>query len=199
MSRLASTAEPESQKDEASETHRSMMEARVSTLEVELNSKFSIIEGLEKSNSNLQEEVVRLKTIWEVTEKKSSNLEEKNIGLNTTQDEAVAQQLSTQEELNYYNSDNFKKHIIDDFKWGEDFGKEVRKEAVTFLDKGCVHIICQLYHYFKDKFVLLQALEVNLTTKPIKKGWTISRILRKSWMLSKIMIPRQDYLSGLVP
>lgn len=91
MSRLASTAEAESQKDEASETHRSTMEARVSALEVELNSKFSIIEGLEKSNSNLQEEVVRLKTMWEVTEKKSSNLEEKNIGLNTTRDEAVAQ------------------------------------------------------------------------------------------------------------
>lgn len=185
MSRLASTAEAESQKDEASETHQSTMEARVSALEVELNSKFSIIEGLEKSNSNLQEEVVRLKTMWEVTEKKSSNLEEKNIGLNTTRDEAVAQQLSTQEELNYYKSDNFKKHIIDDFKWGEDFGKEIRKEAVTFLDKGCVHIICQLYHYFEDKSVLLQALEVNFDDEACQRGMNFVSYTTKEWDVVK--------------
>lgn len=57
MSRLASTTKVESKKVEESETQRSIAEARVSALEGELNSKFSTIENLEKSNVDLQGEV----------------------------------------------------------------------------------------------------------------------------------------------
>lgn len=57
MSRLASITKVESKKVEESETQRSIAEARVSALEGELNSKFSTIENLEKSNVDLQGEV----------------------------------------------------------------------------------------------------------------------------------------------
>lgn len=97
----------------------------------------------------------------EIFGKQIAELEERNIQLNTTRDEVVAEKLSTQEELNYSKSDSFRKHVIDDFKSGADYMNEVGKEATTFLDKGCVHIIQQLHHHFQDKSILLQAFEAD--------------------------------------
>lgn len=65
--------------------------------------------------------------------------------------------LSAQKELDYYKSKNFKKHIIDDFKSSGEFVSAMGKEAISFIDKVCVHIIRQLHHHFQDKSVLLQA------------------------------------------
>lgn len=76
-------------------------------------------------------------------------------------DKAVDKKLSAQEELKYCKSDNFRKHVIEDFKSDGKFVKKVGNEAATFLDKGCVHIIRKLHHHFQDKSILLQALEAN--------------------------------------
>lgn len=106
----------------------------------------------------------------EVSEKRIADLEERNIQLNTARDEVFAKKLSTQEELNYYKSDSFRKHVIDDFKRGADFVKEVGKEATTFLDKGWVHIIQKLHHHFQDKSILLQDFEADFDDEIFRGG-----------------------------
>lgn len=60
--------------------------------------------------------------------------------------------------------------MIDNFKGSEDFGKELRKEVITFLEKGCIHIIRQLHPYFEDKSVLLQAFKANFDNEACHKG-----------------------------
>lgn len=81
--------------------------------------------------------------------------------LNIARDETIVARLSTQDELDYYKFENFKKHIINDFKSHGEFVLVAGKEAISFVDKGCVHIIRQLHHHFQDKSVLLQAYEAN--------------------------------------
>lgn len=90
--------------------------------------------------------------------------------MNTTRDEAVAQSLSTQEELAYCKSDNFKKNIINDFKSSSKYGSEMSKEASSYLDKGCFHIIHQLHHHFMDKSILLKAFEANFDNEACRQG-----------------------------
>lgn len=123
-------------------------EAQASELEEALNSKSLVVEDLTRSNVVLQEEVLRLREDLELAGKRIGDLKERNMQLNTAWDEAVAANISVQEELAYCKFGSFKKHVIDDFKSGGEFVEEVGKEAATYIDKGCVYIIKQLHHHF---------------------------------------------------
>lgn len=120
--------------------------------------------------------------------KQIADLEERNVQFNIARDEPVAEKLSTQEELNYCKFDSFRKHVIDDFRSGGEFAKEVGKEAATYLDKGSVHIIWQLHHHFKGKSILLQAFKLILMMRSTKGELTSSLIPARSSMPFMIMI-----------
>lgn len=97
-------------------------------------------------------------------------LEATNVTLNTTRDEAIAGRIAVQEELTYCKSENYKKNIIDDFKSSVEYNAEMGREANSYLDKGCVHIIRQLHHHFEDKSILLKAFEANFDNEACKRG-----------------------------
>lgn len=103
-------------------------------------------------------------------EEKAAELEVENSALNTTREEAVVGQISTQEELNFCKLDAFKKNIIDDFKSSTEYHEEIDCEARSFFDKGCIHIILQLHQYFKDEFILLRTYSSNFDNDVCRRG-----------------------------
>lgn len=80
-----------------------------------------------------------------LAEGRLAELETANINLNTARDEAITSRISTQEELNFCKLDRYKKNIIDNFKSLAEYTEEIGHETGSFLDKGYVHIIHQLY------------------------------------------------------
>lgn len=90
--------------------------------------------------------------------------------MSIAQDEVITQQISVQEELAYCKSGNFKKNRIENYKSSEEYESENSREASSYLDKGCVHIIHQLHHHFEDKSVLPKAFEANFDSKACRRG-----------------------------
>lgn len=155
MSRRASAAEVAMGRVTSLETQWLVTKALPSELEEALNVKSQTVDDLTRSNTLLQEEILHLREDLELSGYRIGDLEEKNLQLNSARDEAIVVRLSAQKELDYYKSKNFKKHIIDDFKSSGEFVSAMGKEAISFIGKGCIHIIRQLYHHFQDKSVLL--------------------------------------------
>lgn len=96
----------------------------------------------------MEAEIVDFKEKLARSEGNMVELEAANVSLNTARYEAIAGRIAVQKELTYCNSDNYKKNIIDNFKNSTEYGSEIGREAGSYLDKGCVHIIRQLHHYF---------------------------------------------------
>lgn len=113
---------------------------------------------------------MRLRESLSQAKGKVLELEESNTNLNTKRDEVVVQSLSTQEELAYYKSDNFKKNIIDYLKSSYEYILKMINDASSYLDKGCVQIICQLHHHFVDMSILLKAFEANFDNETCRRG-----------------------------
>lgn len=127
-----------------------MAESHLATLEAEFYSKSTRLEELEREKGGFEGKILDLKERLARAEGKVFELEESNIRLNTARDKVIAQTISTLEELTYCKSDNFKKNIIDEFKSSGEYDSDMRKEASSYLDKGCVHIIRQHHHHFQD-------------------------------------------------
>lgn len=76
------------------ETQRLITEARASELEEALNVKSQTVDDLTRSNTLLQEEVLRLREDLELSGYRIGDLEEKNLQLNSARDEAIMARLS---------------------------------------------------------------------------------------------------------
>lgn len=60
--------------------------------------------------------------------------------------------------------------MIDNYKSSVEYNAELGREADSFLDKGCIHVICQLHPYFEGKSILLRAFEANFDNEACKQG-----------------------------
>lgn len=159
----------ESEKTVENEEWRVATEPRLAALEAESATKSSRIEELEVEKQRMEVKVAALRESLAKSEGRVSELEASNVSLNTTRDEAIVKQISVQEELAYCKSDNYKKNILDDFKSSVEYGVEISREAGSYLDKGCVHIIRQLHHHFEDKSVMLKAFEANFDSEACRR------------------------------
>lgn len=119
ISKLASSNLVESEKTVENEEWRVATEPCLAGLEAESDTKSSRIEELEVEKQRME---------VKVAEGRVSELEASNVSLNRAWDEAIAKQISVQEELAYYKSENYKKNILDDFKSFAEYGVEVSRE-----------------------------------------------------------------------
>lgn len=139
-------------------------------MEAETTAQSTHLEEVEVEKLRVVAKVFHLKASLARCEGKLVELEASNINLNTARDEAIVGRITFQVELNFCKSDRYKKNIINDFKSSIEYGAEIGREAGSFLDKGCAHIICQLYHYFEDKSILLRAFEANFDNEACRRG-----------------------------
>lgn len=51
--------------------------------------------------------------------------------------------------------------LPDNFKSSAKYNAEMGREVGSYLDNGCIHIICQLHPYFEDKSILLKEFETS--------------------------------------
>lgn len=142
----------------------------MAALEVEVSNQATRLELANFEKVQMTSEVADLIERLIKAEEKIVELQAANVELNAARDQAIATLISTQEELKYSMSDNFKKNIIDDFKSSAAYHEEIGHEAGSFLDKGCAHIIRQLHPYFEDKSVLLQVLQSNFDNQVYRHG-----------------------------
>lgn len=103
------------------------------TLESEVTDQAIRLELAASEKLQLTSKVVELKEKSVRAEERIMELQATNVDLNTARDEAIATHLSVQDELKYYKSETFKKHIIDYFKSSSDYHEEISREAVSFF------------------------------------------------------------------
>lgn len=142
----------------------------LAALEAKSSLKSSHLEDLEREKKRLEVEVANLKESLARSEGNVLEFEASNVGLSIAQVEVITQQIFVQEELAYCKSENFKKNRIDNYKSSEEYESENSREASSYLDKGCVHIIHQLHHHFEDKSILLKAFEANFDNMACRRG-----------------------------
>lgn len=91
---------------------RAANEPRLSTLEATVTDQAVRLEQAGGKKLRVEEEVADLRARLLKAEERVAELEAANSALNTARDEAVASQISTQEELTFCKSDTLKKNII---------------------------------------------------------------------------------------
>lgn len=127
-------------------------------------------EVVQAERSKLEVEMAELRERLTRSEGKVVELEIANKSLKTARNEAIACRIVVQEELAYCKSENYKENIINDYKSFAEYNEKIGREAGSYLDKGCVHIICQLHHHCEDKSILLRAFEANFDNEVCRRG-----------------------------
>lgn len=169
---ITNSRSPEAnQRDEANEEWRVANEPRLEALEVKVVEQFTSLELAEGEKFELTSEMTDLRERLAKAERRIAKLEAANVDLNIARDEAISSRISAQEELKYCKSDRFKKNIIDDdFKSSAGYNKEIGREAGSFLDKDCIHIIRQFHSYFEDKSILLRVFQAIFDNEVCRRG-----------------------------
>lgn len=142
----------------------------MAALGIEVADQATQLEVADEEKSRVAAKVTDLREKLARAERKLAKLEAADVSLNIAHDEAIASRIVTQEELNLCKSDRYKKNIVDDFKSSAEYNEVIGREAGSFLDKGCVHIIRQLHPYFEDKSIILRDFEANFDNEACRQG-----------------------------
>lgn len=151
----------------ANEEWLAAKEPRLSSLESEVVHQASSSELVNAGKLEMESEMAELRKLLAREKEKNVELRVANNDLNLARDEVVASRISMQEELEYCQSEDFKKKIM---KISPTYHEDIGREASSFLDKGCIHIIRQLHPYFEDKSILLQAFKSNFDNEFCRQG-----------------------------